>query len=72
MIQYTRWLGTSCYLVGMMLTSFNIFPLNLIFGLLGGVLWTIVGFDYKDKALVTVEVASALIYGIGLVRWLII
>lgn len=31
-----RWGGTALYLIGMVLTAANIFPLNLIFGAAGG------------------------------------
>ena len=56
-------------MIGMLLTALNIFPLNLIFGAIGGTLWCIVGFAYKDKALILVEAASAAIYLFGLLHW---
>ena len=55
-----RWGGTAAYMIGMVLTSLNIFPLNLIFGAIGGALWCVVGIRWKDKALIIVEAASAL------------
>ena len=64
-----RWSGTIFYMIGMLLTALNIFPLNLIFGAIGGILWCIVGFNYKDKALILVEAASAAIYLFGLLNW---
>lgn len=64
-----RWSGTIFYMIGMLLTALNIFPLNLIFGAIGGILWCIVGFTYKDKALILVEAASAGIYLFGLLHW---
>ena len=64
-----RWSGTLFYMIGMLLTALNIFPLNLIFGAIGGILWCIVGFSYKDKALILVEAASAAIYFFGLLHW---
>jgi hypothetical protein len=65
-----RWSGTAFYMIGMLLTALNIFPLNLIFGAIGGILWCLVGFAYKDKALILVEAASAAIYLAGLIVWL--
>ncbi len=64
-----KWLGTITYLIGMVLTAFNIFPLNLIFSAIGGALWCIAGFIAKDKPLILVEMASAMIYLIGLIHW---
>jgi hypothetical protein len=53
----------------MVLTAFNIFPLNLVFSAIGGTLWCIAGFIAKDKPLIIVEMASAMIYLIGLIHW---
>lgn len=64
-----KWAGTSTYLVGMVLTALNIYPLNLVFGALGGTLWCLVGIKQKDMALTVVEAASALIYVIGIGIW---
>ena len=64
-----KWLGTITYLIGMVLTAFNIFPLNLIFSAIGGTLWCIAGFIARDKPLILVEMASAMIYLIGLIHW---
>lgn len=67
-----RWLGTISYLIGMVLTSLNIYPANLLFGMVGGTAWMAVGISWKDKALILVETASAVIYLAGLVRWAIL
>jgi hypothetical protein len=64
-----KWTGTALYLCGMILTSLNVYPLNLIFGALGGVMWCIVGLRAEDKPLWIVELASALIYLFGLLKW---
>lgn len=65
----TRWAGTVAYLIGMALTAWNIYPHNLVFGATGGLLWCLVGFEARDRALITVEAASAAIYLAGLVGW---
>lgn len=64
-----RWAGTVAYLIGMVLTSLNVYPVNLVFGALGGTLWAAVGIAWKDRALILVEVAAAGIYLAGLVHW---
>lgn len=65
-----KWAGTLLYLIGMVFTAANVFPLNLVFGGAGGVLWALVGFKQQDKALIVVELASAGIYATGLLFWL--
>lgn len=64
-----RWIGTATYLISMILTALNFYPLNLVFGAIGGTLWCIAGVQYKDKALILVEAASAGIYLFGLILW---
>ena len=65
-----RWAGTATYMVGMLLTALNIFPLNLVFGAIGGALWCVVGIKWNDRALIVVEACSAAIYLAGLLHWL--
>lgn len=64
-----NWAGTVLYLVGMLLTAWNVYPLNLLFGALGGFAWFIVGVFRRDTALVVVELAAAVIYVAGLCRY---
>jgi hypothetical protein len=66
-----KWFGTVTYLIGMVLTAFNVYPWNLLFGVIGGTSWFIVGWYQKDLALKVVELASAGIYMTGLLYWAI-
>jgi len=61
-----RWSGTILCLIGIALTSLNIYPLNLVFGLVGSFLWTVQGYIYKDNALLVVELVAVLMYLGGL------
>jgi hypothetical protein len=63
-----KWTGTVLCLVGIALTSLNIFPLNLWFGLIGSGLWTIAGLRQKDYALFMVEFVAVLMYFYGIIR----
>ena len=63
-----KWLGTALCLCGIGLTSLNIYPLNLIFGLVGSFLWTIEGLVAKDYALFTVEAVAVAMYLGGILR----
>jgi hypothetical protein len=63
-----RWIGTALCLIGIALTSLNIYPLNLIFGLVGSFLWTVQGYIYRDNALLLVELVAVLIYLAGIVK----
>jgi hypothetical protein len=62
-----RWSGTVLCLIGIALTSLNIYPLNLFFGLVGSFLWTVQGYLYKDNALLLVELVAVIIYIAGII-----
>jgi len=64
-----KWTGTVMYLIGMLLTAANVYPVNLVFGAIGGGIWAMVGMQSQDRALITVELASCGIYTAGLLHW---
>ena len=66
-----KWLGTILCLIGIALTSFNVYPLNLFFSLLGSALWTLAGFLQQDVPLVLVEAVAVIIYVMGVITWLL-
>jgi hypothetical protein len=63
-----RWSGTVLCLIGIALTSLNIYPLNLVFGLVGSFLWTVQGYLYRDNALLIVEFVATIIYIAGILK----
>lgn len=66
-----KWLGTILCLIGIGLTSFNVYPLNLFFGLIGSGLWTLAGILQQDAPLVLVELVATVIYFIGILSYII-
>jgi hypothetical protein len=63
-----KWTGTGLCLIGIALTSLNIYPLNLWFGLVGSGLWAYAGIRQKDMALFVVEAVAVGMYLIGLIK----
>jgi hypothetical protein len=63
-----KWTGTILCLIGIALTSLNIFPLNLWFGFIGSGLWAWAGLREKDFALFVVEIVAVLMYVGGLIK----
>lgn len=63
-----KWSGTLLCLIGIGLTSLNVYPLNLVFGFAGSGLWAVVGLRTKDWALFVVEFVAVAMYFGGLVR----
>lgn len=66
-----KWAGTILCLIGIGLTSANIYPLNLALGLTGSALWTLAGFVQRDPPLILVEAAAVVMYLAGLAAWLV-
>ena len=67
-----KWLGTILCLIGIALTSFNIYPLNILFGLVGSALWTLAGFMQRDIPLLLVEFVAVVLYFGGIVSYVTI
>jgi hypothetical protein len=67
-----KWCGTTLCLVGIALTSFNIYPLNIVLGLIGSGLWTTAGYVQDDAPLVVVEAVATGLYAIGLITYIFI
>ena len=65
-----KWAGTTLCLVGILLTSLNIYPINVVFGLVGSGFWTLAGIYQRDMPLLLVEAVAALFYLVGLALWM--
>jgi len=64
-----KWAGTALCLIGIALTSFNVFPLNILFGLVGSGLWTYAGVLQKDIPLILVEAVAVALYFAGVISY---
>jgi len=67
-----KWSGTTLCLIGIALTSFNIYPLNILIGFIGSFLWAAAGYMDDDMPLLVVELAAVLIYFFGIVTYLLL
>lgn len=60
-----KWAGTILCLIGIGLTSFNIYPLNIFMGLIGSTLWALAGYLQRDPPLFLVEAVAVVMYLAG-------
>jgi hypothetical protein len=67
---HIKWAGTVLCLVGIALTSFNVYPLNVFLGLVGRALWTWAGYLQNDLPLILVEAVAVTLYLIGAITWM--
>ena len=63
-----KWVATTITLIGAVLTSLNIYPLNVIAFNLGSVLWLIFAIRIKEPSLIVVNTGLLLVYVAGLVK----
>ena len=68
-MQLIKWTGTILCLIGIALTSFNVYPLNILFGLVGSGLWTYAGILQRDLPLILVEVVAVALYLAGIITY---
>jgi hypothetical protein len=61
-----KWTGTLLCLVGIGLTSLNVYPANIWFGFIGSAMWAWAGWKQDDYALFLVEFVAVLMYFFGL------
>ena len=66
-----KWYGTTLCLIGIALTSFNVYPLNILFGLIGSGMWTVAGYIQDDTPLVLVEAVATALYAFGLIAYIV-
>lgn len=67
MLEAIKWTGTTLCLIGIALTSFNFYPINIYLGFIGSALWAYAGYKQKDYALFLVEFVAVVMYAIGVI-----
>ena len=70
-MKVVKWLGTLLCLTGICLTSFNVYPTNIVLSLIGSTLWTWAGWAQKDMALFLVEAVAVVFYIAGVITLLL-
>ena len=63
-----KWAATAITLIGAVLTSLNIYPLNVIAFNIGSVLWLIFAVRIKEPSLIVVNSGLLLVYVAGLAK----
>lgn len=66
-----KWSGTVLCLLGIALTSFNVYPANIFLSFIGSGLWTLAGMMQRDVPLMLVEFVAVLLYAVGIITWFI-
>ena len=65
-----KWFATCLCLAGIALTSFNIYPLNIILSAVGSAMWAWAGWKQRDNPLLIVEAVAVFFYASGFINYL--
>ena len=63
---WVEWVSTAILIIGVALTAWNIYPLNIYLSLLGNVGWMIIGLMWKKWSLITIQIVVTIIYIAGI------
>ena len=65
---YIKWVSSVFIIIGMALTSANIFPMNIIIHGIGVTGWLVVGMLWHDRALIFLNGVAIFVYATGLLN----
>ena len=68
---YIKWISTIILLFGIILTTNNIYPLNLYVNVVALFGWIIVSIMWNDRALIIINVVGFTIYLNGIISYLV-
>ena len=63
---YIKWVSSLIIIVGMILSSLNIYPANLFFHLVGVAGWFVVGMLWHDRSLILLNAIAVVIFILGI------
>jgi hypothetical protein len=65
-----KWFATCLCLAGIALTSYNIYPMNIVLSGVGSALWAWAGWKQRDNPLLIVEAVAVFFYASGFITWM--
>lgn len=70
-VWYLKWASSITIIIGIMLTSNNVFPYNLFVSSLGLLGWTVVALTWNDRSLIVINIVSFVIYMNGILQFMV-
>jgi uncharacterized membrane protein len=62
-----EWTATVILIIGVALTAWNIYPLNVYFSLAGNFGWFVIGYMWRKWSLITIQLVVTIIYVAGII-----
>jgi len=70
MTNTVKWISSLIIIASMILTASNIYPLNIFLAVPATIGWIYVSFQWKDKAMISMNFVALTIYVLGIVNYL--
>ena len=70
-LQYGKWTSSIFLIIGMVLTAYNIFPINLLFHVVGLSGWLLVAIVWNDRSLIMLNTVALVIYANGIIAYIL-
>ena len=70
-LQYGKWISSIFLIIGMVLTAYNIFPINLLFHVVGLSGWLLVAIVWNDRSLIMLNTVALVIYANGIIAYIL-
>jgi hypothetical protein len=65
-----KWVATVLCLIGIALTSYNIYPINIVLCAVVSAMWAWAGWEQRDNPLLIVEAVAVFFYASGFITWM--
>ena len=65
---YLKWASSVFIIIAMALTSANLYPINIVFHLIGVAGWLVVGMLWHDRALIFLNGVAIFVFATGLLN----
>ena len=68
-MKFLKWVSTLGVISSMLLTAYNVYPLNLYVALPATIGWIYISVQWKDNALITMNSVALFIYILGVINY---
>ena len=70
MTNTVKWISSLIIIASMILTASNIYPLNIFLAVPATIGWIYVSFQWKDKAMISMNFVALTIYLLGIINFI--
>ena len=70
MITIIKWFSSILIICSMLLTAYNIYPLNLYVAIPATLGWIVVSFAWEETSLIAMNLVALAIYSLGIINYL--